>query len=193
MKKPNMKPSPTLLIVLCFVSSAGIRAWEGSVAIASEIASDDGASNIQQSAQNICPEPQDSEELLELIMDRQENLDEFEQTLMDREQVLKVIKIQLEKKLEELEDAEKRLADSLAIADKAAEKDITRLTSVYENMKSKEAAEIFETMDITFAAGFLSRMRPDAAAGILSNVDTKVAYAISVVMAGRNVGAPTQQ
>lgn len=192
MRIPIMKPSPTLLIVLCFVASAGIRAWEGSVAIASEIAFE-GVSEVPENNQNMCPEPQDSEELLDLIIERQDYLDEFEQTLMDREQVLKVVKLQLEKKLLELEDAENELANTLAIADKAAEEDITRLTSVYENMKSKEAAEIFETMDISFAAGFLSRMRPDAAAGILSNVDTKVAYAISVVMAGRNVGAPTQQ
>jgi flagellar motility protein MotE (MotC chaperone) len=59
-------------------------------------------------------------------------------------------------------------------------------------MKPKEAAEIFETMDVSFAAGFLNRMRPDAAAGILSNVETTTAYAISVVMAGRNAGAPVE-
>jgi len=91
-----------------------------------------------------------------------------------------------------LEDAENRLADTLALADNAAEKDLERLTSVYENMKPKEAADIFETMDVTFAAGFLSRMRPDAAAGILSNVDKTLAYAISVAMAGRNIGVPTE-
>ena len=41
------------------------------------------------------------------------------------------------------------------MADKAAERDIARMTTVYENMKPAEAARIFERMDVKFAAGLL--------------------------------------
>ena len=34
------------------------------------------------------------------------------------------------------------------------------MTTVYENMKPADAARIFETMDVNFAAGLLARMRP---------------------------------
>ena len=85
---------------------------------------------------------------------------------------------------------ENRLRATLAKADQAAEKDIARLTSVYENMKPAQAAPLFEAMEPSFAAGFLSRMRPDAAAGILANVDPQAAYTISVLIAGQNASVP---
>jgi len=193
MKLRAKKPSATFLIILCFLSSGVIRVWENGDAIASEVgdASAMLAGGDPMEPQN-CPAPYEPAAMIAAILEREASLDALEQTLMDREQVLRVAKLRLEDQLVVLEDAEKRLAETLAIADNATEKDLARLTAVYENMKPKEAAQIFETMDVTFAAGFLSRMRPDSAAGILSSVDKTMAYAISVAMAGRNIGAPTE-
>lgn len=186
-------PTASMVIILCFLGSGAFRIAESGSAIASEVtdasASLLNGSDGEHAAQN-CPAPFEPQAMVEAIQEREATLDALEQTLLDREQVLRVAKLRIEDQLLVLEDAEKRLADTLALADDAAEKDIERLTSVYENMKAKEAAEIFETMDVSFAAGFLSRMRPDAAAGIMSSLDKNTAYAISVVMAGRNTGVP---
>jgi flagellar motility protein MotE (MotC chaperone) len=59
-------------------------------------------------------------------------------------------------------------------------------------MKPKDAAAIFESMDVTFAAGFLARMNRDAAARLMAGLSAEKAYSISVVMAGRNARAPTR-
>ena len=56
------------------------------------------------------------------------------------------------------------------MADEAAEKDIARMTTVYENMKPADAAKIFEKMDVNFAAGLLARMRPEVAAKVLTGM-----------------------
>lgn len=193
MKLRPPKPNVTFLIILCFLCSGVLRIIENGDAIAKEIegavSSDDQSGNMI--AEN-CPAPFEPEAMVAAILEREASLNALEQTLMDREQVLRVAKIRIEDQLNVLEDAEKRLSNTLAIADNAAEKDLERLTSVYENMKPKQAAQIFETMEVSFAAGFLARMRPDAAAGILSSVDKTTAYAISVIMAGRNVAVPTQ-
>jgi flagellar motility protein MotE (MotC chaperone) len=45
-------------------------------------------------------------------------------------------------------------------------------------------------MDPDFAAGFLGRMRPAAAAGIMAGLSPQKAYTISVLLAGRNAQAP---
>lgn len=45
-------------------------------------------------------------------------------------------------------------------------------------------------MDPGFAAGFLGRMRPEAAAGIMTGLSPETAYTISVVLAGRNADVP---
>jgi len=41
-----------------------------------------------------------------------------------------------------------------------------------------------------FAAGFLSRMQPAAAAAIMAGMTPEQAYSISVLIAGRNAMAP---
>jgi len=189
------KPSPIFLILLCFLMSGMIRIWDTGAAIAEEIAAtseEQEAATHQMSDAASCPPQLDSEELLKAIRERQAQLDIAEERINTREQLLRVSKIKIDEQLGSLERAEEQLAATLALADQAAENDVQRLTAVYENMKPKEAAEIFETMDINFAAGFLMRMRPDAAAGIMTNLNSEAAYSISVVMAGRNVGAPTE-
>ena len=92
--------------------------------------------------------------------------------------------------LDELKAAEDDLKQVLAIADGAAEKDLVRLTAVYEAMKPADAAALFATMSPDFAAGFLARMQPGAAAAILSGMPPDKAYAISALIAGRNARAP---
>ena len=189
------RPSALLLIALCFLVSGTLRIWESGAAIAQELGDmAKAAMPAEQVAEapQMCPPQLEPESLLLAIRERQAALDARETRIDNREQVLRVARLKIEEQLAALEMAEERLKDTIALADQAAEKDIERLTSVYENMKPKNAAEIFETMDVTFAAGFLMRMRPDAAAGVMANLSSEAAYSISVVMAGRNVGVPTE-
>jgi flagellar motility protein MotE (MotC chaperone) len=97
----------------------------------------------------------------------------------------------MSRRMTELEAMETELKATLALADGAAEADIERLTAVYQAMKPKDAAALFETMSPEFAAGFLGRMTPDSAAAILSGMSAEAAYGVSVIVAGRNAGAPT--
>jgi flagellar motility protein MotE (MotC chaperone) len=89
-----------------------------------------------------------------------------------------------------MQAVEAELQATLALADGAAEADLDRLTAVYQAMKPKDAAALFETMSPEFAAGFLGRMPPESAAAILSGMSAESAYGVSVIVAGRNAGAP---
>lgn len=193
---PRLKPSrpgALFLVSLCFLGSGALRIWDSDLAIAAETDPKPAAMATEQ-AQPLgqCPPQLEPESLLVAIQNRERQLKAMEQRLADREQILRVSTIKIEEQLKALEATEKKLSKTLSQADKAAEKDIDRITSVYENMKPANAAEIFETMDVTFAAGFLMRMRPEAAAGILSNLSPEAAYSVSVVMAGRNASVPTE-
>lgn len=130
--------------------------------------------------------------LLDGLKSRETRLASREAMIADRAQALALAEAKIDEKLAALVAAEQQLASTLAIADKAAETDIARLTAVYENMKPKEAAPLFTEMDPEFAAGFLARMRPDAAAAVMSGLDPKTAYTISVLLAGRNANAPKE-
>ena len=98
----------------------------------------------------------------------------------------------LAEQLAAFETAQKNLEQTLALADQAAERDIARMTTVYENMKPADAARIFERMDVAFAAGLLSRMRPDLAAEVLTGMTADSAYAVTLTIASRNAAVPTE-
>lgn len=127
--------------------------------------------------------------LLEALRERGEQLDSLENDIAERQAALEIAEAELQRKHDELVDAEQRLAATVAAADGAAERDVAQLTAIYENVKPKRAAGIFSSMDTEFAAGILSRMSPAAAADILTLMDANRAYAVSVVLAARNMNA----
>ncbi|MFX0546658.1 MotE family protein [Roseovarius sp. S1116L3] len=139
-----------------------------------------------------CTTEDDLHDMLKSFQAREAQVAQREGEIIDRQQALKVADRQIESKLAQLKAAEEKLRRTLTIADTAAESDIDRLTKVYESMKSKDAAALFEEMDPDFAAGFLGRMKPDAAAGILAGLSPQAAHTFSVVLASRNAGAPKE-
>ncbi len=182
-------PSALLIVALCFGASAALRILDPDSAIAqAAVAAAEGAPVRPESG---CS-PVDPGGLLASLQERERQLEVRAAEIADRERMLQVADAQYEEQLAALREAEEKLASTLALADGAAERDVGRLVTVYENMKSKDAARIFETMDVTFAAGFLSRMRQDAAAKILGGMSSERAYAVSAVIAGRNASAPRE-
>ena len=128
--------------------------------------------------------------LLTSLRNREGDVETRETALDMRAKALDVAQFEIERRLDALEAAEKRLEATLTLAQTASEDDLARLTSVYENMKPKDASELFEEMEPEFAAGFIARMRPDSAAKIMSGLNPQAAYSISVMLAGRNARAP---
>lgn len=128
--------------------------------------------------------------LITALSEREAQVSEREKKIEMRMRALSVADAEIEKRIEALTQTEAALRATLSLADDASEKDILRLTSVYENMKPKDAAILFEQMEPNFASGFLGRMRPDIAAEIMSGLSPQVAYSISVILAGRNANVP---
>jgi flagellar motility protein MotE (MotC chaperone) len=134
----------------------------------------------------------EASELLAVLRVRSAELDDRARRLDDRAKAIELSERQLNEKIAALVEAEENLRVTLALADGASEEDLVRLTSVYEAMKPKQAAPLFEEMTPEFAAGFLGRMRPDAAAEILASMQASSAYAVSVILAGRNATVPQE-
>lgn len=130
--------------------------------------------------------------LMEELKQRESRLRAEEERVLARARALEVAERAIDSKLAALNEAESQLRQTLALADGAAEGDLSQLTDVYARMKPKEAAALFETMDPQFAAGFLGRMKPEVAAGIMAKLTPEVAYSISVILAGRNARVPKE-
>ncbi|MBY5933634.1 hypothetical protein KUV51_11540 [Tateyamaria omphalii] len=182
------------LLIILLVGSAAVRIGTSANSALAEVDLAEGFS-LPLSTVSASATPQVSDEvniqsLLDALRAREKNVVKREGVLAARSKALDVAQIEIERRLEALEDAEQRLRATLSIAQTAAEDDLTRLTAVYENMKPKDAAALFEAMEPAFAAGFMGRMEPTVAAKILAGLDPQVAYSISAILAGRNAQAP---
>ncbi len=176
----------TLFIVaMLFAASGALRLGSGvGVALARAEDAPESAAGVEPVS---CEPPAALAEALSL---REDRLSLREAALNDRQAALALADLAITERLGQLEAMEARLRETLALADGAAEADIDRLTAVYQAMKPKDAAALFEAMSPEFAAGFLGRMTPDSAAAILSGMTSEAAYGVSVIVAGRNAGAP---
>lgn len=129
------------------------------------------------------------ETILAALKAREERLLEREAELQEVETRLSASEVRITAKIAELTEVEEKLASTLALADTAAEDDLTRLATVYENMKPKDTAALFSEMAPGFAAGFLGLMQPEAAAAVMTELEPQTAHTISVMLAGRNANA----
>jgi flagellar motility protein MotE (MotC chaperone) len=184
----------TLVVIAALLAASGtIRLGVG----VAEALVHDGAEESAQPASTSagvqgCTDAAGIAPLLEALREREARVATRESALEERMQALMLAERRLRDQQVALTETEAALAATLALADRAAEEDLLRLTTVYETMKPKDAAILFEEMDPNFAAGFLSRMRPEAAAGVMSGMTPRGAYTLSVILAGRNAGVPTQ-
>ena len=179
----------TLVIVaLLFACSGAMRMGAGAgAAMASgpEVVSQDA-----NAAPLTCPQPPLA--LAEALTKRADQIAAQEAALADRMAALALAESAVETRITEMAAVEAQLAQTLSLADGAAEDDLARLTAVYEAMKPKDASSLFETMAPEFAAGFLGRMRPEAAAAVMTGLTPEAAYGISVLLAGRNALVPKE-
>lgn len=183
------KRNPLLIIAALFVVSGLLRFGSGAgKAIAEEIEGYVG-SDESVLAPSCKPNAGISQLLAELSV-REDRVKKDEMALRNRMLALEVAEEKYSESLKTLIAAENALSATISRANSASETDLAQLTSMYENMKPKDAAALFEEMDPGFSSGFLGRMRPDAAAAVLAGLKPETAYAISVILAGRNASVP---
>ena len=193
-RKPKRRKTGTITVIVgLFLASGLIRTIEIAPALAESLMPGTPPDAPVQPVQVASAEPApDMPALLKALQDREAQITEREAYIDRRMQTLAVAEQRIREQMDALTTAESKLSATLTLADNATEEDVARLTEVYQRMKPAEAAAIFQTMDIQFAAGFFSRMRPESSAAIMANLPADLAYSISVVMAGRNAAAPRE-
>jgi flagellar motility protein MotE (MotC chaperone) len=177
-----------LVLALCFFGSALLRAGDVVAALPDRHRADAGPAATGAGAP--APDEPDAGTLVAELRQRRAALAEREAKLDERAQMLEMIEERLRDRLSELEAAQRKLEATAALVDDAAGKDVRHLVAMYEQMKPKQAGQIFNAMDPTFAAGFLGQMNAPSAALILANMDAEKAYSVSLLLAGRNVDRP---
>jgi flagellar motility protein MotE (MotC chaperone) len=133
--------------------------------------------------------------LLERLQERRKSLEARARELDMRETLLKATEKQLETRVKELKQATGRSPRATQGAkqddkqgDKQDEESAERLkglVSMYENMKAKDAARIFDRLDLRILAELAGQINPRRMADILANMSSEAAERLTVEFANR--------
>lgn len=121
----------------------------------------------------------------ETLMNERSVLNSRQVEMAKRETALKALESKVQKDVDSLEVTQKTIQNQIDKMEKVAEDDILHLVEMYKTMKPKKAAEIFDSMDPGFAAGFLRQMDSTQAGLIMSEMSARKSYQISLIIANR--------
>lgn len=118
--------------------------------------------------------------LMEDLAQRRQKLDAREKTLDTREAMMKAAEKQIEDKLAEMAQLKTQIEQLLGQQDVEENNRIRSLVKIYEGMKPKDAANIFNEMDMAVLLKVISRMSERKAAPIIAAMDTAKANRLTV-------------
>ena len=119
-------------------------------------------------------------EVLQSLSKRRQALETRESALIQREALLKAAEQEVDLKIKELASLRKQLETLLDQQDEVQEGRIRRMVKIYESMKPKEAAAIFNSLDMEILLSVLSRMSERKSAPIFATMDPRRAQEITI-------------
>ena len=131
--------------------------------------------------------------VLERLQDRRQELDTRSRELEMRESLIKAAEKRLEAKVGELKDVESRVNTAVGNRDKAEAERFKSIVAMYENMKSKDAARIFDRLDLKILVEVSTQMNPRKMSEILAQMTSEGAERLTVELASRASGPSKSQ
>jgi flagellar motility protein MotE (MotC chaperone) len=131
--------------------------------------------------------------ILESLHERRRQLDAHSRELDMRENLLKAAEKRLEAKIDELKDVETRVKSEMGSRDQAEAKRLKGLVTMYSGMKPKEAARIFDRLDMKILVDVSTQMSPRTMSAILAQMTPEAAERLTVELANRAGTQPTSQ
>jgi flagellar motility protein MotE (MotC chaperone) len=128
--------------------------------------------------------------ILGRLQDRRKELDERGKELEMRESLLKATERRLDAKLNELKDLEAKVRALMGAREKNEAERFKSIVSMYENMKSKDAARILERLDMRIQAEVTSEIKPAKMSEILAQMTPEAAERLTVELARRADNKP---
>jgi len=145
-------------------------------------------------AADVAPEPEvhdpfdytDEEvDVLQQLAKRREELDLRARQLDEREALIQAAEQRMEQKMAELKALQATVEDLLKARSEQEEAELKSLVKMYENMKPKAAAKVFEEMDMDVLLDVVDRMNERKVAPILALVTPTRAKEITFELAQR--------
>ncbi len=132
--------------------------------------------------------PQFSEselQVLERLVERRDELDRRSQEIDMRDNLLKVTEARIDEKINELKKMEETLNDLLQLHDEQEKAQMDSLVKIYEKMKPKDAARIFNGLEMDILIDVASKIKEAKMASILASMNSQRANKLTVELATR--------
>jgi len=128
--------------------------------------------------------------VLERLGDRRQEMETRNREIDMRESLLKAAEKRVDAKAAELHDLEERIDATAKKRDDAAATRFKSIVSMYENMKAKDAARIFDRLDMKILAEVASQMNPRRLSDVLAAMSSEQAEKLTVELAMRAGSQP---
>ncbi|WP_068085667.1 MotE family protein [Polycladidibacter stylochi] len=121
--------------------------------------------------------------VLSSLGERRDELNKREQQLDLREQMLQATEERLNKKMLELKALEKTVVTTKKQEKEEKNQQILDLVKIYESMKAKNAARIFNRLEMSILIEVVKKMQPRKMADVLAEMDPAVAERLTIALA----------
>lgn len=132
-------------------------------------------------------------EVLQSLAKRRDDLERRERRLVEREALLDAAGQEVDHKIAELNKLKGEILNLLGQQQKMEEERIVSLVKIYEGMKPKEAATIFNTLDMDVLLPVISRMNERKSSPILASMDPEKARIVTIRLAQQRELPPKGQ
>jgi len=123
--------------------------------------------------------------VLEALSNRRKTLDRRAREIDLRENLLKAAVKRIEARIAELKSIEARIESDLKKRDDNRKAQYQRLVKMYSGMKPKDAARIFDRLDMNVLTGLVSQMKPRVMSAILAAMTPAAAERLTLEIASR--------
>ena len=114
---------------------------------------------------------------------RRQELDKRDRALVTREALLRAAEQELDRKYQEMAELRGKIESLLETQSEQEQARIKSLVKIYEGMKPKEAARIFDTLDLDVLVSVMSRMSERKLSPVLAAMNPERARTVTIVLA----------
>ncbi len=122
-------------------------------------------------------------DMFEDLSERRAALEKMEKEYYVREALLKAAEKELQRKYQELDALKSEIEGLLETQSEEEKERIDSLVKIYEGMKPKEAARIFDTLDIDILVSVLSKMSTRKVSPVLAAMNPERARTVTIMLA----------
>ncbi len=122
-------------------------------------------------------------ELLQNLSRRREELDRWESNIQVKEAALDATEKRINDKITQIEAMKREVSNLLEQYNQQEDTKLKSLVRIYENMKPKDAARIFDELEMPILLLVVDKMAEKKAAPILSGMDPRKAKEVTVKLA----------